>query len=83
MSRDYTLKSNEREAVRKGGRIVHVIALNADGKCERLTKALCGDGPKEKNVRSFTRAGWYGSIRAVTCKKCLAILAEREVTNDD
>lgn len=39
------LKPGEREAVRKGGRIVHIIQLNAEGKCDRLTKAICGDGP--------------------------------------
>lgn len=82
MSRNYTLKSNEREAVRKGGHIIHVLPLDSEGRAERLAKAICGDGPKEDKYRQFTRAGWYGSARAVTCKKCLAILAAREVSDD-
>lgn len=79
MAKEYAgkLKEGEREAVRKGGRIIHIIQLNADGKCERLTKAICGDGPKEKNVRSFTRAGWYGTAGEVNCPECLKILGER------
>lgn len=79
MAKDYAKKllPGEREAVRKGGHIVHIIQLNADGKCERMTKAICGDGPKESRVRSFTRAGWYGTVSEANCPKCLAVLASR------
>lgn len=75
--KDYTLLPNEREAVRKGGHIVHVLPLNAEGRAQRLQKAICGDGPKEDKYRSFTRAGWYGTVSNVDCPKCLAILKER------
>lgn len=80
IDKPYTLLPTEREAVRKGGSIIHVLPVNENGKADRLAAALCGDRPKEGRHGCFVRAGWYGSTRPVTCKKCLAILAEREAT---
>lgn len=77
MRTPYTLNTNEREAVLKGGRIVHVLPVNENGRAERMAKALCGKGPSEQRGGAFKRAGWYGTAQQVDCPACLAILAER------
>lgn len=73
-----SLKDRETRARLKGGRIVHVLALNPDGTAPK-SGALCGASPSQGRYSSMARAGWYGlkDYVAIDCPKCLAILNER------
>lgn len=73
------LKDREIRARRKGGHIVHVMALTEDGHAP-TSGAICGDKPTQGRFSSMSRAGWYQMREHVeiNCPKCLKILNERE-----
>lgn len=77
------LTDREIRAKRKGGHIVHVMALTEDGYAPS-SGALCGDKPRQGRYSSMNRAGWYQMKEHVeiNCPKCLKILNERGSLND-
>lgn len=73
------LTDREVRAKRKGGSIVHVLALTENGHAPS-SGALCGDKPRQDRYSSMNRAGWYRMKEHVeiNCPKCLKILNARE-----
>lgn len=73
------LTGREVRARRKGGSIVHVLALTEEGRAPS-SGALCGDKPCQGRFSSMSRAGWYQMKEHVeiNCPKCLKILNGRE-----
>jgi hypothetical protein len=76
---EHKLTGREIRAKRKGGSIVHVMALTEDGHAP-ASGALCGDKPGQDRHSSMNRAGWYQMKEHVeiNCPKCLKILNSRE-----
>lgn len=74
----FKMRQNERAAVLKGGRIVHVLPVNENGKAERMSAALCGRAPSEQRGGCFKRAGWYGTGSDINCPRCVALLEGRD-----
>ncbi|ENI4691103.1 hypothetical protein ABX050_002410 [Salmonella enterica] len=74
------LTGREVRAKRKGGFIVHVLALTEEGHAPS-SGALCGDKPRQDRYSSMNRAGWYQMKEHVeiNCPKCLKILSGREL----
>ncbi|EAO3019204.1 hypothetical protein E3A64_12790 [Salmonella enterica] len=74
------LTGREVRARRKGGSIVHVLALTEEGRAPS-SGALCGDKPCQGRFSSMSRAGWYQMKEHVeiNCPKCLKILNGREL----
>lgn len=81
MTTNNKLADREIRARRKGGSIVHVMALTEDGHAPS-SGALCGDKPRQGRYSSMNRAGWYQMKEHVeiNCPKCLKILNAREQT---
>lgn len=79
MTTNNKLAGREIRARRKGGSIVHVMALTEDGHAPS-SGALCGDKPHQDRRSSMNRAGWYQMKEHVeiNCPKCLKILNARE-----
>ncbi|EMZ4243479.1 hypothetical protein ABDM08_001378 [Salmonella enterica] len=75
------LANREVRARRKGGSIVHVLALTENGHAPS-SGALCGDKPRQGSYSSMNRAGWYQMKEYVeiNCPKCLKILNSRELS---
>lgn len=81
MTTNNKLADREIRARRKGGSIVHGMALTEDGHAPS-SGALCGDKPRQGRYSSMNRAGWYQMKEHVeiNCPKCLKILNAREQT---